>query len=36
VLRGIFAPKKGEMTEAEEDCIMRGFVIFTIHKILLD
>jgi hypothetical protein len=32
VLRRIFGPKEGD---SEENCIMRSFIIWALHKILL-
>jgi hypothetical protein len=38
VLRRIFGPKRKDMEGglAGEDCIMRGFITCTLHKILLE
>jgi hypothetical protein len=35
VLRRIFRPKRKEVAEDGEDCIMRSFVTCTLHQILL-
>jgi hypothetical protein len=36
VLRRIFGPKRGgKLQEAVEDCIMRSFIICTLHQVLL-
>jgi hypothetical protein len=34
VLRKIFGPKR-KWWEAEEDCIMRSFITYTLHPMLL-
>jgi hypothetical protein len=36
MLRKIFGPKRKEVTEDGENCIMRGFITCTHHKILLE
>jgi hypothetical protein len=35
VLRRIFGPKREEMAEAGEDCIIRSFITCTPHQVLL-
>jgi hypothetical protein len=35
VLRRIFGPKREEVTPAGENCIMRSFMIHTLHQMLL-
>jgi hypothetical protein len=35
VLRKIFGPRRGELTEGEENCIQRGFVICTPQKSII-
>jgi len=35
VLRRIFGLKREEVTTAAENCIMRSFMIHTLHQILL-
>jgi hypothetical protein len=35
VLRRIFGPEEGLSDKCGEDCIMRSFITFTLHKILL-
>jgi hypothetical protein len=30
-LRRIFGPKRGEVEEVREDCILRSFITFTLH-----
>jgi hypothetical protein len=35
MLRRIFGPKRRKWWEAGEDCIMRSFITFTLHQILL-
>jgi len=34
VLRGIFEPKRDELTGSGENYIMRSFIICTVHQIL--
>jgi hypothetical protein len=35
VLRRIFGHRRGKWREAGEDCIMRSFIICTLHQLLL-
>jgi hypothetical protein len=35
VLRGIFGPKRDEVTEEWENCTMESFLVCTHHQILL-
>jgi hypothetical protein len=35
VLRRIFGPKAEEVGVAREDCIMRSFITYMLHQILL-
>jgi hypothetical protein len=32
ILRGIFEPKRDEVTEGWRNCIMRGFMIYTSYQ----
>jgi hypothetical protein len=34
MLRRIYGPKREEAVEAGEDCIMRSWIICTLHQIL--
>jgi hypothetical protein len=34
VLRGIFGPKRDEVTRDEENCVTKGVIIYTLHHIL--
>jgi hypothetical protein len=36
VLRRIFFPKRDEITGAGENCIMRNFIICTLHQMYLE
>jgi hypothetical protein len=36
VLKGIFVPKAGRVTEQRKNCIMRSFVVCNLHIILLE
>jgi hypothetical protein len=36
VLRTIFEPKTERWQETEEDYLMRVFIIFTVHQMLLE
>jgi hypothetical protein len=36
MLKGIFERKKGQQEEVTENCIMRFFMLRTIHQILLE
>jgi hypothetical protein len=35
VMKKIFGPEMEKLQEAREDCIMRNFITFTLHQILL-
>jgi hypothetical protein len=35
VLRRVFGPEREKVAEAGEDCMMRIFITFTLHQILL-
>jgi hypothetical protein len=36
VLRRIFGPKRDEVTGNGENCIMKSFMICTLHQVLLE
>jgi hypothetical protein len=35
IISKIFASKKDKVEEAEENCFMKSFMIYTVHHILL-